>query len=65
MVECQDVLALLKGIGLTDYKSRVYVALISLGKAGAKEISEITSIACSKVYDALTSLRQRALLKKS
>jgi len=30
MVECQDVLALLKGIGLTDYESRVYVALNKL-----------------------------------
>ncbi len=64
MVEGQDVLILLQGIGLTEYESRVYVALISLGRARAKEISDITSIAYPKVYDVLASLKQKGFVEE-
>ena len=64
MIEGQDVLALLQDIGLTEYEGRVYVALISLGRARAKEISDITSIAYPKVYDVLARLRQKGFVEE-
>ncbi len=64
MIEGQDILALIQGIGLTEYEGRVYVALISLGKAKAKEISDITSIAYPKVYDVLASLKQKGFVEE-
>jgi molybdopterin-guanine dinucleotide biosynthesis protein A len=64
MAEGQDISSLLQGIGLTEYEGRVYVALISLGKARAKEISEITSIAYPKVYDVLASLKQKGFVEE-
>jgi molybdopterin-guanine dinucleotide biosynthesis protein A len=64
MAEGQDISSLLQDIGLTEYEGRVYVALISLGKARAKEISEITSIAYPKVYDVLASLKQKGFVEE-
>ena len=64
MAQEQDVLSLLRDIGFTEYEGRVYVALISLGRARAKEISEITSIAYPKVYDVLASLKQKGFIEE-
>jgi molybdopterin-guanine dinucleotide biosynthesis protein A len=64
MAEGQDVLSLLRDMGFTEYEGRVYVALISLGRARAKEISEITSIAYPKVYDVLASLKQKGFIEE-
>ena len=63
-MEREDIISSLKSIGLTEYESRVYVALIDLGKAKAKEISDVTSIAYPKVYSVLSDLKEKGFVEE-
>jgi sugar-specific transcriptional regulator TrmB len=54
-----DALSLLKRIGLNQYESRIYTALLSSGNATAGELSELAEVPRSRVYDVLTSLEKK------
>lgn len=63
-MEKPDVISSLRAIGLTEYESRVYIALIELGRARAKEISDVTSIAYPKVYSVLAELKEKGFVEE-
>jgi len=49
----------LREIGLTEYESLAYLALVESGELTASRVSEITSIPYSKVYSVLESLDRK------
>ncbi len=55
----EAILALLKEMGLSDYQARVLFALFRLGKAEAKEVSEVSGVPVAKVYGILSDLAKR------
>jgi len=53
----------LETIGLTQYESAAYTALISLISATATEISQTANIPRSRVYDILKSLKRKGFIE--
>lgn len=49
--------------GLTEYEARGFVALTRLSEATAKEISELSGVPNSRVYDALDSLHGKGFVE--
>jgi len=49
----------LREIGLTEYESLAYLALVKFGELTAREVSESNSIPYSKVYSVLDSLERK------
>ncbi len=45
--------------GLTDYEIRAYTALLETGRATASEISEVSEVPYSKIYEVLGSLEKK------
>ncbi len=54
-----ETLTLLKQIGLNQYESRIYTALLSSGSCTARELAEISNVPRSRVYDVLTALEKK------
>ncbi|QOS13134.1 TrmB family transcription regulator [Haloferax gibbonsii] len=52
----------LKQLGLSAYAARTFVALTSLGIGTATEISEVSEVPRTRVYDAVDELRERGLV---
>ncbi|MHA2227470.1 MAG: TrmB family transcriptional regulator [Candidatus Hodarchaeales archaeon] len=50
--------------GLSNYESRVYLALLSSGIRTAKEISDESKIPIGRIYDVLNSLEDKGLADK-
>lgn len=50
---------ILKRFGLTEYEAKVYLTLVSLGPSSGKDISQVTGIVYSKIYNILNSLIQK------
>lgn len=57
-----EVLNLLKRIGLNQYESKVYSALLSKGNSTAGEISDASNVPRSRVYDVLVSLQKKGYI---
>lgn len=53
----------LKKLGLNGYEANVYVALVGLGEATAREISENSDVPRPKVYDTVKSLEERGFVE--
>ena len=53
----------LKGLGLTTYEARVFIALQKLGHGAASEISEVADVPRSQVYGAADGLEERGLVE--
>lgn len=53
---------LLEELGLTEYEARCFVALSRVRKASAKEVSDLSTVPRSRVYDALERLHRRGLV---
>ncbi|WP_267641183.1 TrmB family transcriptional regulator [Haloarchaeobius amylolyticus] len=54
--------SILSRLGLTEYSARTYVALLRLGSATAREVSEISEVPRTKVYEEMERLRDRGLV---
>ncbi len=53
----------LKSFGLSDYEAKALVALLSKGTLTAKEVSEISGIPRTSVYDVMDSLLSKGLVE--
>ncbi|MFC7046240.1 TrmB family transcriptional regulator [Halobacteriaceae archaeon GCM10025711] len=53
---------LLQQLGLKEYEAKCYVALTRLPKGTAKEISEVTDVPRTRVYDAIRVLEAKGLV---
>jgi sugar-specific transcriptional regulator TrmB len=52
----QKIIETLQEVGLSDYQSKVYVELLTLGTASAMEIAEASDVPDARVYDVLRDL---------
>jgi sugar-specific transcriptional regulator TrmB len=57
------IIEVLKSFGLSDYEAKALVALLSKGTLTAKEISEISRIPRTSVYDVMNSLLSKGLVE--
>ena len=59
----QSAVELLKKLGLKEYEARTFTALTRLPEATAKEISEISAVPRTRVYDAADVLEKKGLIE--
>lgn len=57
-----QAIQLLEELGLTEYEARCFVALTRVPTATAKEISDLSDVPRSRVYDAVDRLHRRGLV---
>jgi sugar-specific transcriptional regulator TrmB len=62
-MEKEEILETLKYFGLSEYESKVYIALVSLGPSKAGSISRESSVPQSKVYNILEDLIRKQLVE--
>ncbi|QCS44160.1 TrmB family transcriptional regulator [Natrinema versiforme] len=62
MSNAEEAVTTLEGLGLTEYESRCFVALVRLSKGTAKEISQVADIPRSRVYDTIERLDRKGLV---
>lgn len=60
-----SVLLQLKKIGMSEYEAKVYLILIALTVASAREIHDQTKIPRGKVYETISSLMQKGVIVSS
>ncbi|NHN47316.1 TrmB family transcriptional regulator [Halostella sp. JP-L12] len=58
----EQAVKLLEELGITEYEARCFVALSRVPKATAKEVSELSDVPRSRVYDAVDRLHRRGLV---
>lgn len=58
----RDTLKALKIMGLTDYESRTYLALTSIISGTATEVSKVSEVPRSKIYQVLKSLEKKGFI---
>jgi sugar-specific transcriptional regulator TrmB len=61
-VEKEEILNLLRRIGLTDYESRAYLGLVMRSHGTAEEVADVASIPRTSAYKVLESLRRRNMV---
>ncbi|MBU0684620.1 MAG: helix-turn-helix domain-containing protein [Thermoplasmatota archaeon] len=54
-----QVSSVLVGMGLSDYESRAYIALVALGPASANPVADIANIPRTSAYKALRALEKK------
>jgi len=59
----QDARKVLRDLGLTDYETRAYLALLERGVLTASQVSENAGVPYSKVYETLTSLDRKGWIE--
>ena len=63
-VEKEEILNLLRRIGLTDYESRAYLGLVMRSHGTAEEVADVASIPRTSAYKVLESLRRRNMVSR-
>lgn len=58
-----ETVSLLQDLGLKEYEARCFLALTRLSTGNAKEISEISEVPRTRVYDAVRMLESRGLVE--
>ncbi|MFC7070118.1 TrmB family transcriptional regulator [Halobaculum lipolyticum] len=58
----QMAITQLRHLGLSTYAARTFVALTALGTATAKDVSEVSDVPRTRVYDAVDELHERGLV---
>ncbi|WP_415380422.1 TrmB family transcriptional regulator [Halosimplex sp. TS25] len=59
----EQAIELLQGLGLKEYEAKAFVALTRLPQATAKEISDISEVPRTRVYDAVRVLESKGLVE--
>ncbi|MEI7718673.1 MAG: helix-turn-helix domain-containing protein, partial [archaeon] len=54
----------LKKLGLTDYETKAYLALISSGSVGGNKLSEVSKVPQGKIYLILSKLIEKGLVSQ-
>ena len=62
MADEQAAVEAVTQLGLTEYEARCFVALTRLAQGTAKEISQLSDVPRSRVYDTVERLHQRGLV---
>jgi sugar-specific transcriptional regulator TrmB len=62
LVVNKETLALLRRLGLNQYESKTYLALVSSNALTATELSEIAQIPRPRVYDVLAKLEKKGFI---
>lgn len=62
MVSKAEITESLTELGLTEYEARCYVALTQLSQGTAKEVSQISDVPQSRVYDVTERLHKQGLI---
>jgi len=57
-----DMIAQLKGIGLSEYESKLYLILACIHSASPRELHETTQIPRGRVYETLASLEKKGFI---
>lgn len=52
----------LEQFGLSAYAARTFVALVTLGTGTAKDVSQVSDVPRTRVYDAIDELHDRGLV---
>ncbi|HDS63203.1 MAG TPA: TrmB family transcriptional regulator [Methanofollis liminatans] len=58
----EDIVPLLKNLGLNEYEAKVYSTLVGLRKATARDIHEISGVPRGRIYEILHDLAQRGFI---
>ncbi|WP_436908943.1 TrmB family transcriptional regulator [Halosimplex marinum] len=58
-----EAIELLQGLGLKEYEAKAFVALTRLPQATAKEISDVSEVPRTRVYDAVRVLETKGLVE--
>lgn len=62
VVNISEITARLSGIGLAEYESRAYIALLKRNPSTPYEIAHASGIPSSKVYEALNRLVEKGIV---
>jgi HTH-type transcriptional regulator, sugar sensing transcriptional regulator len=62
MSKTEEAVTALSELGLTEYEARCFVALTKISTGTAKEISQVSDIPRSRVYDTIERLERRGLV---
>jgi len=62
-IASQDARRVLRELGLTDYETRAFLALLERGVLTASQVSENAEVPYSKVYETLTSLERKGWIE--
>jgi len=62
-MESARIINTLKRLGLTEYESRAYIALLEHGEADALEISRRSGVPRTRIYDILSKLESRGFIQ--
>ena len=63
MADYQRVSSVLSRLGLSDYESRAYIALVALGTSSAGFVAEISQIPRTSAYKVMCGLEKKGLVK--
>ena len=58
----RDLYERLRKLGLTQYEARVYVSLIMRGTATASELSDISGVPYTRIYDVIAGLERKGMV---
>ena len=60
-----EISLLMKKFGFTEYETKVYTTLLQIGRSTGYEISKMSNVPRSKVYNVLESLYQKGVVQRS
>lgn len=63
MMPSEKVMRTLKELGLTEYETRAYIALVSGGPATAGNLSRLANVPYSRIYDVLSKLERKGWIE--
>lgn len=63
MIPSEKVLRTLKELGLTEYETRAYIALVSGGPTTAGDLSRLSNVPYSRIYDVLSKLERKGWIE--